>query len=506
MLKHRTQSTLPDGAKANQVQTQRDWNDDHVFQGGATGSLLYRDTSQDSATPNSGLAGFTWLAAVATGSFLRSAGVGAAPVWSTTTLPNTVTAGDLLVATGANVVGSIADVATGSVLVSGGIGAVPTWSATPTITTSVTVPTVFGGSAVGSTLTIRSTSTNGTTDAIIFQTGAASERMRINNGGVVSFGGTGAGVVAIRPNGNHLEVVTADESSFAQIGATIYRLYSGTSNVGLFYSASGDGVFLMQNAAGTDFARLQFGGTSSAFPALRRNGAVLDVTVGDNSVYGTLAVNTINLKTTGGTATGSIAASTTTGVFTFLDGAGTSFARLQFGGTTSSFPALRRTGTTLEVRLADDSTFAGMNMDSLGVQGSGGITLSSSGAGVTVAAGGFYHWNGQSYITSPADSQILLRNNAVNNFDMLMFGGTTSSFPALKRNAAILEVKLADNSAYGQINALLFNVTSGGSTTISTGVGSIKMSTANPATNAAWIPLAHAGTTYFVPGFTTNAP
>lgn len=51
-----------------------------------------------------------------------------------------------------------------------------------------------------------------------------------------------------------------------------------------------------------------------------------------------------------------------------------------------------------------------------------------------------------------------------------------------------------------------FKTTSGGSTTISTGVGSVRMSSANPATNTAWIPLTYAGTTYFVPAWTTNAP
>lgn len=49
-------------------------------------------------------------------------------------------------------------------------------------------------------------------------------------------------------------------------------------------------------------------------------------------------------------------------------------------------------------------------------------------------------------------------------------------------------------------------VTTGGSTTISTGVGSIRMSTANAATNSAWIPFIYAGTTYYLPAFTTNAP
>lgn len=50
------------------------------------------------------------------------------------------------------------------------------------------------------------------------------------------------------------------------------------------------------------------------------------------------------------------------------------------------------------------------------------------------------------------------------------------------------------------------NIVTGGSTTISTGVGSVKMSTANAATNAAWIPFKYNGTTYFVPAWTTNAP
>lgn len=46
----------------------------------------------------------------------------------------------------------------------------------------------------------------------------------------------------------------------------------------------------------------------------------------------------------------------------------------------------------------------------------------------------------------------------------------------------------------------------GGSTTISTGVGSIRMSTANAATNTVWIPMKYNGTTYYVAGYTTNAP
>jgi hypothetical protein len=48
------------------------------------------------------------------------------------------------------------------------------------------------------------------------------------------------------------------------------------------------------------------------------------------------------------------------GIIRFATGSSTStagFNRLQFGGTTSSFPALKRDTTTLQVRLADDSAF-----------------------------------------------------------------------------------------------------------------------------------------------------
>lgn len=44
-------------------------------------------------------------------------------------------------------------------------------------------------------------------------------------------------------------------------------------------------------------------------------------------------------------------------------------------------------------------------------------------------------------------------------------------------------------------------------TSISTGVGSIKMKSANAADNAAWIPIVSSdGTVYYVPGWTTNNP
>jgi hypothetical protein len=48
------------------------------------------------------------------------------------------------------------------------------------------------------------------------------------------------------------------------------------------------------------------------------------------------------------------------GNLTLLDNAGTSFNRLQFGGTTASFPSIKRSGINIDVRLADDTGYGGI--------------------------------------------------------------------------------------------------------------------------------------------------
>src|SRR5262249_55233418 len=57
-----------------------------------------------------------------------------------------------------------------------------------TLSTSLTVPQIYGGSAASSTLTISSTSGAGTTDAIVIQTASQTNRVRITTGGLVNVG------------------------------------------------------------------------------------------------------------------------------------------------------------------------------------------------------------------------------------------------------------------------------------------------------------------------------
>ena len=56
----------------------------------------------------------------------------------------------------------------------------------------------------------------------------------------------------------------------------------------------------------------------------------------------------------------SVISSASNGVLMLSNNAQNDFTRLQFGGTTSAFPSIKRSATALQVRLADDSNYAGM--------------------------------------------------------------------------------------------------------------------------------------------------
>lgn len=103
----------------------------------------------------------------------------------------------------------------------------------------------------------------------------------------------------------------------------------------------------------------------------------------------------------------------------------------------------------------------------------------SDGGGLTMRADIFagaateIGWTGRATAKSPSDGVVTLYNDALNDFSRLQFGGTTSSFPALKRSSATLLVRLADDSADANIQgAVVIGSTGGafGSTPATTGV------------------------------------
>lgn len=83
---------------------------------------------------------------------------------------------------------------------------------------------------------------------------------------------------------------------------------------------------------------------------------------------------------------------TADGVFQFSDASGSNFGRLMFGGSTSSFPALKRSGAILRPRLGDDSA------DGTLVGGLGAATASAT--TTTLPAGNVFHITGTTDITT----------------------------------------------------------------------------------------------------------
>lgn len=71
------------------------------------------------------------------------------------------------------------------------------------------------------------------------------------------------------------------------------------------------------------------------------------------------------------------------GVFVFYNSAFNDFSRLQLGGTTAAFPALKRSGTVLQHRTASDSAYA--EVDALEYRASGTKVIGAQGAAVADA-------------------------------------------------------------------------------------------------------------------------
>ena len=125
---------------------------------------------------------------------------------------------------------------------------------------------------------------------------------------------------------------TVYERSFMRYSTANTRFEIGTEHLG----ASARGLAIMVNGT----ARL-----------------VMDTTGAISSVPSIVVTDYLGCLRINFTGNGRFRAESD-GVFSMVNAALSDFNRLQFGGTTSSFPALKRSSTTLQARLADDSAFA----------------------------------------------------------------------------------------------------------------------------------------------------
>jgi hypothetical protein len=170
-----------------------------------------------------------------------------------------------------------------------------------------------------------------------------------------------------------------------------------------------------------------------------------------------------------------------TGAFTTLNATGTT--ELVNGGTTAGPFRIYNTFTDatnferLNLRWASNVAIIGTEKGGTGgsaralefqTNGVTRMTISTAGtltttasivAGNNVGAAGTGNFSlaGRLLIRSTANASAYFSGvgSQDSNFDLLGFGGTTSSFPALKRDTTTLQVKLADDSAFAAIQGKL---------------------------------------------------
>lgn len=128
----------------------------------------------------------------------------------------------------------------------------------------------------------------------------------------------------------------------------------------------------------------------------------------------------------------------------------------------------------------------------------GNITVSGQ---LAAGAASYIVWTGRTAMRSPADGVMVLTNAAETDFSRLQFGGTTSSFPALKRSATILECVLADDSGNAPFKASQFNITAAASRIVP---GATSLSLRNNADNADNLIVTDAGAGTFRAGITAT--
>lgn len=210
--------------------------------------------------------------------------------------------------------------------------------------------------------------------------GLSSNTLSLGSGGSLSFGSTGDATGSFdlflsRRGAANLRFGAADAAApVAQI-LSVQSVVAGTTNTagaaltitgsqGTGTGAGGSIIFQVAPAGSSGTAQ-------NALSTALTIGSDRSLTTTNNITMGT----TSQLSAAGGAALASPADS----VWQMRNNAGNDFNRLQFGGGTSAFPALKRNSTALETKLADDSAYAPHAMQYLDV--TDGITAPAAATG-----------------------------------------------------------------------------------------------------------------------------
>ena len=257
----------------------------------------------------------------------------------------------------------------------------------------------IGTNAPTSRLQVRG---DGTNPVARFESSAGANFLLINNSGQAVFGSAGAnepylvnynGTLTESAGGHSLRI--RQRANTGSTGNTLIQywadgLFSGTtSGIAIsheflssgFSGAAGSGNYRNLSIGYTiNNSGVQTGTATGIFlnaTETALNGQthnLMDLQKGGVSQFrvdnsGNLFTNNIAYVSTLGLGSGgtSFLVSGGLGIIRFIDAVGTSFNRLQLGGSTSSYPAIKRNGTGIDFKLADDSGLCGVNTGALNV-------------------------------------------------------------------------------------------------------------------------------------------
>lgn len=263
-------------------------------------------------------------------------------------------------------------------------------SITPTWNTSGNPSAVF--------VNVTNTASGASASLIDLQVGSVSQ-FNVSKVGTVSCAAINAtGSVVLLNNGTNLIFGTSLDVRLARDAANILALRNATTAqtfrvYGTFTDASnGDWLNITKAAGGTATISTQANGTGVAGDLIMGTptgtitisaaaGAAVTVTgniISNGSIRAATAVIAGNASSVGSLSRGYVTFPSD-GVFTLSNNAGTDFGRLQFGGTTSAFPALKRNGVGFDVVRADDTAGSFIRVT--------GVAVASLPAAATAGAG-----------------------------------------------------------------------------------------------------------------------
>lgn len=152
-----------------------------------------------------------------------------------------------------------------------------------------------------------------------------------------------------------------------------------------------------------------------------------------------------------------LAGDTMTGPLAIAGGTATASAPLW--DITQTWNSAGVTFTGLRQNVTDTASATASMLIDLQVGGVTRFNVTKTGAVVAAAsvsssAGTGFYIGGRSRFTSAADGQLMLSNAGQSDFARLQLGGTTASFPAIKRNGVTVEARLADDSAFAAVQTL----------------------------------------------------